>query len=71
VQKEFRKGEFPMPKVLLAAKAMRVAMDTLRPSLASCGVRPIGKVALGTVGDTHDFGKNLVSAIEFCQPYWC
>ena len=64
VQEEFRKGEFPMPKLLLAAKAMRAAMDILRPSLVSCGVRPIGKVALGTVkDDTHDFGKNIISVM--------
>lgn len=64
VREEFRKGKFFIPKVFLAAKAMRAAIDILRPSLVSSGVRPIGKVALGTVkGDTHGFNKNLVSAM--------
>jgi 5-methyltetrahydrofolate--homocysteine methyltransferase len=64
VREEFRKGEFFIPKVFQAAKAMRAAMDILRPFLVSCGVRPIGKVALGTVkGYTHGFNKNLVSAM--------
>ena len=64
VREEFRKGKFFIPKVFLAAKAMRAGMDILRPLLVSCGVMPIGKVALGTVkGDTHGFGKNLASVM--------
>jgi 5-methyltetrahydrofolate--homocysteine methyltransferase len=64
VREEFRKGELPIPKVFLAAKAMRAAMDVLRPSLVSSGVKPIGKVALGTVkGDFDQVNKNLVSAM--------
>ena len=62
VGERFKNGEFFIPEVLLAAKAMHAAMDILKPSLVSSGVEPIGKVAIGTVkGDLHDIGKNLVA----------
>jgi 5-methyltetrahydrofolate--homocysteine methyltransferase len=62
VGERFKNGEFFIPEVLMAAKAMHAAMDILKPSLVSSGVEPIGKVAIGTVkGDLHDIGKNLVA----------
>ena len=58
---DFRDGILFVPEVLLAANAMKGGMAILRPLLAETGVKPIGKVVLGTVkGDIHDIGKNLV-----------
>lgn len=34
----------------------------MKPKLKEAGVKPLGKVAIGTVkGDLHDIGKNLVA----------
>lgn len=61
VGEKFKNNEFYVPEVLIAARAMHSAMDILKPLLATSGVEPIGKVAIGTVkGDLHDIGKNLV-----------
>ncbi|MFM7536987.1 MAG: corrinoid protein [Acidimicrobiales bacterium] len=58
---DFRDGILFVPEVLLAANAMKAAMELLRPILAETGAEPIGKVVIGTVkGDIHDIGKNLV-----------
>ena len=62
VGERFKNGEFFIPEVLLAAKVMHAGMEILKPELVSSGVKPIGKVILGTVkGDLHDIGKNLVA----------
>jgi 5-methyltetrahydrofolate--homocysteine methyltransferase len=59
---KFKNNEFYVPEVLIAARAMKSAMEVLRPQLAATGVQPVGKVAIGTVqGDLHDIGKNLVA----------
>ena len=59
---KFKNNEFYVPEVLIAARAMKMAMAVLRPQLASSGVEPKGRVAIGTVrGDLHDIGKNLVA----------
>jgi len=62
----FQKGEYFVPEMLVAARAMQQGLDILRPVLTESGVQPMGKVLLGTVkGDLHDIGKNLVvMAIE-------
>jgi 5-methyltetrahydrofolate--homocysteine methyltransferase len=58
---DFRDGILFVPEVLLAANAMKGGMEILRPLLAETGVKPIGKMVIGTVkGDIHDIGKNLV-----------
>lgn len=58
---KFRANEFYVPEVLIAARAMHAGMDILQPLLTKAGVKPLGKVAVGTVkGDLHDIGKNLV-----------
>ena len=58
---DFRDGILFVPEVLLAANAMKGGMAILRPLLAESGVKPIGKMVIGTVkGDIHDIGKNLV-----------
>ena len=57
----FKANEVYIPEVLIAARAMRAGMDILEPLLAASGVKPVGKVIVGTVkGDLHDIGKNLV-----------
>ncbi len=58
----FKKNEIYIPEVLIAARAMKMAMEVLEPELAKAGVEPIGKLLIGTVqGDLHDIGKNLVA----------
>jgi len=57
----FKKNEVYIPEVLIAARAMKMAMEVLAPELVRTGVKPIGKFMIGTVqGDLHDIGKNLV-----------
>jgi methylmalonyl-CoA mutase cobalamin-binding domain/chain len=59
---DFRDGILFVPEVLLAANALKGGMEILRPLLAETGVKPIGKMVIGTVkGDIHDIGKNLVA----------
>lgn len=58
---DFRDGILFVPEVLLAANAMKVGMEILRPLLSESGVEAAGRVVIGTVkGDIHDIGKNLV-----------
>ncbi len=58
----FKKSEIYIPEVLIAARAMKMAMEVLEPELVKAGVQPIGKFVIGTVqGDLHDIGKNLVA----------
>lgn len=58
----FEDGEFFVPEMLIAARAMSAALDILKPYLGAQGVEPIGKIAIGTVkGDLHDIGKSLVA----------
>ncbi len=58
----FKKNEVYIPEVLIAARAMKMAMQVLEPELVKAGVQPIGKLLIGTVqGDLHDIGKNLVA----------
>jgi methylmalonyl-CoA mutase cobalamin-binding domain/chain len=58
----FERGDFFVPEMLIAGKAMAGALDILRPLLAETGAETIGRVVMGTVkGDVHDIGKNLVN----------
>ena len=57
----FKRNEVFIPEVLIAAKAMHVGMAILEPNFTRLGIKPIGKVVIGTVkGDLHDIGKNIV-----------
>jgi 5-methyltetrahydrofolate--homocysteine methyltransferase len=57
----FEIGEYYVPEMLVAARAMQSGMNILKPLLSSSQAHPAGKVAIGTVkGDFHDIGKNLV-----------
>ncbi len=58
----FERGDYFVPEMLIAARAMQGALDILRPLLAETGAKPIGTFLMGTVkGDVHDIGKNLVN----------
>jgi len=57
----FEAGDYFVPEMLIAARAMSAGMDLIRPLLVQNDVKMAGKVAIGTVqGDLHDIGKNLV-----------
>lgn len=59
---KFEQGEFYVPEMLVAARAMQSGMTLLRPLLIESEIQPAGKVVIGTVkGDLHDIGKNLVA----------
>ncbi len=62
VGSRFKNNEIYIPEVLIAARAMKSALQLLEPELARAGVEPIGRFLIGTVqGDLHDIGKNLVA----------
>ena len=64
VGRRFESNDFFVPELLLSARAMKAALELIRPLLVASGVQPVGRVALGTVkGDLHDIGKNLVGAM--------
>jgi 5-methyltetrahydrofolate--homocysteine methyltransferase len=58
----FEAGEYYVPEMLVAARAMQAGLAVLKPHLQQAGIRSAGRVAIGTVkGDLHDIGKNLVA----------
>ena len=62
IGERFKNQQCWIPEVLIAARAMKNGMEVLRPKLIETGVKPVAKVAIGTVrGDLHDIGKNLVA----------
>jgi 5-methyltetrahydrofolate--homocysteine methyltransferase len=57
---KFRENFIFVPEVLACARAMKAGMAHIEPILSASGVKPAGKVVMGTVkGDLHDIGKNL------------
>jgi len=57
----FEEGEYFVPEMLIAARAMKAGLAILKPKLVDEDIKPVGKVSAGTVkGDLHDIGKNLV-----------
>ena len=57
----FEEGEYFVPEMLIAARAMKTGMEILKPELVDADIQPAGKIVAGTVkGDLHDIGKNLV-----------
>lgn len=61
IGEKFKNDEVYVPEVLIAARAMDMGMQILKPLLIKDGVQAVGKVCIGTVqGDLHDIGKNLV-----------
>jgi corrinoid protein of di/trimethylamine methyltransferase len=64
VGKRFERCDYFVPELLLSARAMKAALELIRPLLAASGAQPAGRVVIGTVkGDLHDIGKNLVAAM--------
>jgi 5-methyltetrahydrofolate--homocysteine methyltransferase len=62
VGRRFEEGEFYVPEMLIAARAMQTGLKILKPHLQETGIKAAGRVAIGTVkGDLHDIGKNLVA----------
>jgi methylmalonyl-CoA mutase cobalamin-binding domain/chain len=58
----FERGDFFVPEMLIAGRAMAGALEVLRPLLAQTGAESVGRFVMGTVkGDVHDIGKNLVN----------
>ncbi len=61
IGEKFKNNEVYVPEVLVAARAMSMGTQILKPYLIANGVKATGKVCIGTVqGDLHDIGKNLV-----------
>jgi corrinoid protein of di/trimethylamine methyltransferase len=64
VGKRFECNEYFVPELLIAARAMKTALQILTPRLAAAGTEAVGRVVIGTVqGDLHDIGKNLVASM--------
>jgi len=62
VGEKFSSGEYFLPDMLMAARAMNACLEVLKPLLEETGIPTIGKVVIGTVeGDMHDIGKNVVA----------
>lgn len=60
----FEIGEYFVPEMLVAARAMAGAMEILKPLIAETGAEPLGTFVMGTVkGDVHDIGKNLCNTM--------
>lgn len=59
---KYSSGEYFLPDMLMAARAMKTALEEIKPALGKTGVPTIGRVVIGTVaGDMHDVGKNVVA----------
>ena len=57
---KFRENFIYVPEVLSCARAMKAGMAHIEPILSASGIKPVGRVVMGTVkGDLHDIGKNL------------
>lgn len=64
VGRRFENNEYFVPELLISARAMKGALELIRPLLAERGIQPVGRVVIGTVkGDLHDIGKGLVAAM--------
>ncbi len=62
IGKRFKNNEIFIPEVIISAKAMRAGLSVLEPHFSKSGIKPAGKIGIGTVkGDLHDIGKNLVA----------
>lgn len=64
IGKEFAEGKVFVPNLLLSARAMKGALDILKPLMQAENTTTLGTVVIGTVkGDLHDIGKNLVASM--------
>ncbi len=61
ISEKFKNNEIYVPEVLVAARAMNIGTEILKPYLTETNQKPIGKAVIATVkGDLHDIGKNIV-----------
>ena len=64
VGSRFEQGKAFVPQLLMAGRAMKAALELLKPLLAGGAAATAGRVVIGTVkGDLHDIGKNLVASM--------
>ncbi|MDH6305438.1 corrinoid protein of di/trimethylamine methyltransferase [Parabacteroides sp. PF5-5] len=68
IGRRFEEGDAFVPELLMSARAMKGALEILKPLMSGESATSLGKVVIGTVkGDLHDIGKNLVaSMLEGC-----
>jgi 5-methyltetrahydrofolate--homocysteine methyltransferase len=70
VGRRFSKGIYFVPEMLMAAEAMHIGLEILRPHMAISDIKAKGTIIIGTVkGDIHDIGKNLVSMMLECAGF--
>ncbi|MCE5284169.1 MAG: cobalamin-dependent protein [Deltaproteobacteria bacterium] len=70
VGEKFKDGQIYVPEMLIAARAMKKGLETLKPHLVGETGATIGKFIIGTVaGDLHDIGKNLVAMMVESQGF--
>ena len=64
IGKEFEQGRAFVPNLLLSARAMKGALEVLKPLMLQENTSALGTIVIGTVkGDLHDIGKNLVASM--------
>ena len=64
IGQRFENGKAFVPNLLMAARAMKGALQLIRPLLKESGAKSKGKEVIGTVkGDLHDIGKNIVASM--------
>jgi len=64
VGEKFKEGVAYLPEILIAARAANRGLEVLKPAITKSGVKPKGKVVIGTIeGDLHDIGKNMVKFV--------
>lgn len=66
IGKRFQTGEYFLPQMVIAAKAMQRSLEELKPALKSRQekVESAGTLVIGTVeGDIHEIGKSLVASL--------
>lgn len=64
IGQRFEDGKAFVPNLLMAARAMKAALELIRPLLKEAGAKSVGKIVIGTVkGDLHDIGKNIVASM--------
>ncbi|HZR21626.1 MAG TPA: corrinoid protein [Verrucomicrobiae bacterium] len=64
VGRRFECNDYFVPELLISARAMKAALELIRPLLKARGTKALARIAIGTVkGDLHDIGKNLVASL--------
>lgn len=74
VGKRFEEGEYFLPDLMLAGRALKAAMEILKPLLASAAAADPtlkkAKIVIATVQtDIHDIGKNIVASMLAAAGY--